>query len=67
MRWCEEGLSTMGQCISVISLRIAGLEAMGWNLWVKRSADRLPTVTASDAPSGVDDGQSANRCSEIQY
>jgi alanine-glyoxylate transaminase/serine-glyoxylate transaminase/serine-pyruvate transaminase len=34
---------------------IAGLEAMGLELFVKRPADRLVTVTAVRVPAGVDD------------
>jgi alanine-glyoxylate transaminase / serine-glyoxylate transaminase / serine-pyruvate transaminase len=34
---------------------IAGLEAMGLELFVKRPADRLVTVTAVKVPAGVDD------------
>jgi alanine-glyoxylate transaminase/serine-glyoxylate transaminase/serine-pyruvate transaminase len=34
---------------------IAGLEAMGLELFVKNPADRLPTVTAVCIPSGIDD------------
>ena len=34
---------------------IAGLEAMGLELFVKSPADRLPTVTAVTIPGGIDD------------
>lgn len=34
---------------------IAGIEAMGLELFVKNPADRLPTVTAVVVPAGVDD------------
>jgi alanine-glyoxylate transaminase/serine-glyoxylate transaminase/serine-pyruvate transaminase len=36
---------------------IAGLEAMGLELFVKNPADRLVTVTAINIPAGVDDGR----------
>ena len=36
---------------------IAGLEAMGVELFVSNPADRLVTVTAVNIPSGVDDGK----------
>jgi alanine-glyoxylate transaminase/serine-glyoxylate transaminase/serine-pyruvate transaminase len=36
---------------------IAGLEAMGLELFVKNPADRLVTVTAIDIPAGLDDGR----------
>jgi len=36
---------------------IAGLEAMGLDLFVKNPADRLVTVTGVNIPSGVDDGK----------
>jgi alanine-glyoxylate transaminase / serine-glyoxylate transaminase / serine-pyruvate transaminase len=36
---------------------IAGLEAMGLSLFVQNPADRLPTVTAVNIPSGIDGGK----------
>lgn len=36
---------------------IAGVEAMGLELFVADSRDRLPTVTAVKIPAGVDDGK----------
>jgi alanine-glyoxylate transaminase / serine-glyoxylate transaminase / serine-pyruvate transaminase len=35
---------------------IAGLEAMGLEMFVKNPADRLATVTAIDIPAGIEDG-----------
>jgi alanine-glyoxylate transaminase / serine-glyoxylate transaminase / serine-pyruvate transaminase len=40
---------------------IAGLEAMGLELFVKNPDDRLPTVTAVSIPAGVDDGKVRNQ------
>lgn len=40
---------------------IAGLEAMGIGLLVKKPEDRLPTVTAALIPSGVDDVKVRNQ------
>jgi alanine-glyoxylate transaminase / serine-glyoxylate transaminase / serine-pyruvate transaminase len=40
---------------------IAGIEAMGMGLLVKNPADRLPTVTAVQVPSGVDEGKVRNQ------
>jgi len=36
---------------------IAGLEAMGLELFVANSRDRLPTVTAVKVPAGIEDGK----------
>jgi alanine-glyoxylate transaminase/serine-glyoxylate transaminase/serine-pyruvate transaminase len=36
---------------------IAGVEAMGLTLFVKKAADRLVTVTAIDIPEGIEDGK----------
>jgi alanine-glyoxylate transaminase/serine-glyoxylate transaminase/serine-pyruvate transaminase len=40
---------------------IAGLEAMGLSLFVQNPADRLPTVTAVNIPSGIDGGEVRSR------
>jgi alanine-glyoxylate transaminase/serine-glyoxylate transaminase/serine-pyruvate transaminase len=40
---------------------IAGLEAMGLELLVTNSAERLPTVTAVNIPSGIDDVKVRNQ------
>jgi alanine-glyoxylate transaminase/serine-glyoxylate transaminase/serine-pyruvate transaminase len=40
---------------------IAGLEAMGLDLFVKNPADRLSTVTAVSIPAGIDDGKVRNQ------
>jgi alanine-glyoxylate transaminase/serine-glyoxylate transaminase/serine-pyruvate transaminase len=40
---------------------IAGLEAMGLDLLVKNPAERLPTVTAVNIPSGIDDVKVRNQ------
>src|SRR5882724_1818742 len=40
---------------------IAGLEAMGLEMFVKNSAERLPTVTAVSIPAGVDDAKVRNQ------
>jgi alanine-glyoxylate transaminase / serine-glyoxylate transaminase / serine-pyruvate transaminase len=40
---------------------IAGLEAMGLELFAKNPADRLPTVTAVAVPNGVDDAKVRNQ------
>jgi len=40
---------------------IAGIEAMGLELFVKNPADRLPTVTALRIPEGVDDHKVRNQ------
>jgi alanine-glyoxylate transaminase/serine-glyoxylate transaminase/serine-pyruvate transaminase len=40
---------------------IAGLEAMGLELFAKNPADRLPTVTAVTIPGGVDDVKVRNQ------
>jgi alanine-glyoxylate transaminase / serine-glyoxylate transaminase / serine-pyruvate transaminase len=52
----EEGLEARWERHRVNQLAlIAGIEAMGLDLFVKNPADRLPTVTAVTVPSGVDD------------
>jgi len=40
---------------------IAGLEAMGLEMFVKNSVERLPTVTAVSIPAGVDDAKVRNQ------
>src|SRR5215510_16516378 len=40
---------------------IAGLEAMGLEMFVKNPAERLPTVTAVTIPAGVDDAKVRNQ------
>ena len=40
---------------------MAGLEAMGLELFVKNPAERLSTVTAVNVPAGVDDGKVRNQ------
>src|SRR5712691_7105866 len=52
----EEGLETRWERHRVNQhALIAGLEAMGLELFVKSPADRLPTVTAVTIPGGIDD------------
>jgi alanine-glyoxylate transaminase/serine-glyoxylate transaminase/serine-pyruvate transaminase len=43
---------------------VAGLEAMGITLLVENPADRLPTVTAVNVPTGIDAGRVKNRLLE---
>ncbi len=58
----EEGLEARWERHRVNQLAlIAGLEAMGLDLLVKKPADRLPTVTAVMIPSGVDDVKVRNQ------
>jgi alanine-glyoxylate transaminase / serine-glyoxylate transaminase / serine-pyruvate transaminase len=58
----EEGLEARWERHRVNQLAlIAGLEAMGLDLFVKNPADRLPTVTAVTVPSGVDDLKMRNQ------
>jgi alanine-glyoxylate transaminase/serine-glyoxylate transaminase/serine-pyruvate transaminase len=58
----EEGLETRWERHRVNQLAlIAGLEAMGLELLVKRPADRLPTVTAVMIPDGIDDTKVRNQ------
>jgi alanine-glyoxylate transaminase/serine-glyoxylate transaminase/serine-pyruvate transaminase len=54
----EEGLETRWERhrVNQIAL-IAGIEAMGLELLVKKPADRLPTVTAVMIPDGIDDAK----------
>jgi alanine-glyoxylate transaminase/serine-glyoxylate transaminase/serine-pyruvate transaminase len=52
----EEGLEARWERHRLNQLAlIAGIEAMGLDLFVKNPVDRLPTVTAVAVPSGVDD------------
>src|SRR5580692_10310201 len=54
----EEGLETRWERHRVNQLAlIAGIEAMGLELLVKKPAERLPTVTAVMIPDGIDDGK----------
>ena len=58
----EEGLEARWERHRVNQLAlIAGLEAMGLELFVKNPADRLPTVTAVTIPGGVDDVKVRNQ------
>src|SRR6266446_5843265 len=58
----EEGLEARWERHRVNQLAlIAGLEAMGLDLLVKKPADRLPTVTAVMIPSGADDVKVRNQ------
>jgi alanine-glyoxylate transaminase/serine-glyoxylate transaminase/serine-pyruvate transaminase len=58
----EEGLENRWERHRVNQLAlIAGIEAMGLELLVKKSADRLPTVTAVMIPDGIDDGKVRNQ------
>src|SRR6184192_1522992 len=58
----EEGLEARWERHRVNQLAlIAGLEAMGLDLLVKKPSDRLPTVTAVMIPGGVDDGKLRNQ------
>jgi alanine-glyoxylate transaminase/serine-glyoxylate transaminase/serine-pyruvate transaminase len=58
----EEGLEARWERHRVNQLAlIAGLEAMGLELLVKKPADRLPTVTAVMIPGGVDDVKARNQ------
>jgi alanine-glyoxylate transaminase/serine-glyoxylate transaminase/serine-pyruvate transaminase len=58
----EEGLEARWERHRVNQLAlIAGLEAMGLDLLVKKPADRLPTVTAVMIPGGVDDVKLRNQ------
>jgi alanine-glyoxylate transaminase / serine-glyoxylate transaminase / serine-pyruvate transaminase len=54
----EEGLEARWERHTVNQLAlIAGLEAMGLEMFVKNPAERLPTVTAVNIPAGVDDAK----------
>ncbi len=58
----EEGLETRWERHRVNQLAlIAGIEAMGLELLVKKPADRLPTVTAVMIPDGIDDAKVRNQ------
>ena len=58
----EEGLETRWERHTVNQLAlIAGLEAMGMELFVKNPAERLPTVTSVNIPAGVDDAKVRNQ------
>ena len=58
----EEGLEVRWERHRVNQLAlIAGLEAMGLELLVKNTADRLPTVTSVMIPSGIDDVKVRNQ------
>src|SRR5260370_12964382 len=58
----EEGLESRWERHRVNQLAlIAGIEAMGLDLLVKKPADRLPTVTAVVIPKGVDDVKVRNQ------
>jgi alanine-glyoxylate transaminase/serine-glyoxylate transaminase/serine-pyruvate transaminase len=58
----EEGLEARWERHRVNALAlVAGLEAMGLEMLVKRPADRLPTVTAVMIPQGVDDVKVRNQ------
>ncbi len=58
----EEGLETRWERHRVNQLAlIAGIEAMGLELLVRKPADRLPTVTAVMIPDGIDDAKVRNQ------
>jgi alanine-glyoxylate transaminase / serine-glyoxylate transaminase / serine-pyruvate transaminase len=58
----EEGLPARWERHRVNQLAlIAGIEAMGLELLVKKPADRLPTVTAVMIPDGIDDAKVRNQ------
>jgi alanine-glyoxylate transaminase/serine-glyoxylate transaminase/serine-pyruvate transaminase len=58
----EEGLQARWERHRVNQLAlIAGIEAMGLELLVKKAADRLPTVTAVMIPDGIDDAKVRNQ------
>jgi alanine-glyoxylate transaminase/serine-glyoxylate transaminase/serine-pyruvate transaminase len=58
----EEGLQNRWERHRVNQLAlIAGIEAMGLELLVKKPADRLPTVTAVMIPDGIDDAKVRNQ------
>ena len=61
----EEGLEARWERHRVNQLAlIAGLEAMGLELLVKKPEERLPTVTAVMIPGGVDDNKVRNQLLE---
>src|SRR6266404_5838051 len=58
----EEGLEARWERHRVNQLAlIAGIEAMGLELLVKKPVDRLPTVTAVMIPEGIDDAKVRNQ------
>ena len=58
----EEGLQNRWERHRVNQLAlIAGIEAMGLELLVKKAADRLSTVTAVMIPDGIDDAKVRNQ------
>jgi alanine-glyoxylate transaminase / serine-glyoxylate transaminase / serine-pyruvate transaminase len=58
----EEGLETRWERHRVNQLAlIAGIEALGLELLVKKPAERLPTVTAVMIPDGIDDAKVRNQ------
>src|ERR1700724_566902 len=58
----EEGLQNRWERHRVHQLAlVAGIEAMGLELLVKKPADRLPTVTAVMIPDGIDDAKVRNQ------
>src|SRR5713101_1998667 len=58
----EEGLENRWERHRVNQLAlIAGIEAMGLDLLVKKPAERLPTVTAVMIPDGIDDAKVRNQ------
>jgi alanine-glyoxylate transaminase/serine-glyoxylate transaminase/serine-pyruvate transaminase len=58
----EEGLEVRWERHRVNQLAlIAGIEAMGLELLVKKPAERLPTVTAVMIPDGIDDAKVRNQ------
>src|SRR5437762_8857097 len=58
----EEGLEARWERHRVNQLAlIAGIEAMGLELLVKKPAERLPTVTAVMIPDGIDDAKVRNQ------
>jgi aspartate aminotransferase-like enzyme len=58
----EEGLPARWERHRMNQLAlIAGIEAMGLELLVKKPADRLPTVTAVMIPDGIDDAKVRNQ------
>jgi alanine-glyoxylate transaminase/serine-glyoxylate transaminase/serine-pyruvate transaminase len=61
----EEGLEVRWERHRVNQLAlIAGIEAMGLELLVKKPAERLPTVTAVMIPDGIDDAKVRNQLLE---
>jgi aspartate aminotransferase-like enzyme len=58
----EEGLEARWERHRVNQLAlIAGIEALGLELLVKKPAERLPTVTAVMIPEGIDDTKVRNQ------